>query len=159
MNRNQMIQFAVIAEKQGYEAAKKVIMESKDSKLDKDFALHIAYLSEKYGQVIGQDAIYFPDKYDKRTENEKIADAIAGSSAHLNPDFGKEKGYRIGGLEEVPGTHCLRPIELPKEEAGSIAAMINQGTADIISNPGMGAQQAMEQGQFLRDFKERLEGK
>lgn len=75
MNRNQMIQFAVIAEKQGYEAAKKVIMESKDSKLDKDFALHIAYLSEKYGQVIGQDAIYFPDKYDKRTENEKRKDS------------------------------------------------------------------------------------
>ena len=148
MNRNQMIQFAVMAEKQGYEAAKKVIMESKDSKLDKDFALHIAYLSEKYGQVIGQDAIYFPDKYDKRTESEKIADAIAGSSVHLNPDFGKEKGYRIGGLEEVPGTHSLRPIELPKEEAGSIAAMINQGTA------GMSAQQAMEKGQFLRDFKE-----
>lgn len=160
--KNQLIQFAVMAEKQGYEAVKKVIVESKVPGLDKDFALHIAYLSEKYGQVIGQDAIYFPEKYDKRTENEKIADQIAGSSKHLNPDFGKEeKLYRVGGLEEVPGTNGSgwRMPTPNKEECSGIAAMINQGTADIINNPGMEARQAMKQGQFLRDFQTRLEGK
>lgn len=160
--KNQLIQFAVMAEKQGYAAVKKVIMESKNADMDKDFALHIAYLSEKFGQIIGQDAIYFPEKYDKRTESEKIADMIAGSSVHLNPEFGKEtKLYHVGGLEEVPGTNggAWRMPKPNKEECSSIANMINQGTADIINNPGMEARKAMEQGQFLRDFQSRLENK
>lgn len=155
--KNQLIHFAVLAEKQGYEAAKKVIMESKDAGLDKDFALHIAYLSEKYGQLIGQDAIYFPEKYDKRSENEKIADMIAGNNAHLNPEFGKEeKLYREGGLEEVPGTNG-RVFGMPtpnKEECLSIAAMINQGTADIINNPDIEANKAIEKEQFLRGLQQ-----
>ena len=161
-NQNQLIHFAVLAEKQGYEAAKKVIMESKDAGLDKNFALHIAYLSEKYGQVIGQDAIYFPEKYDKRSESEKIADQITGSSEHLNPDFGKEtKLYRVGGLEEVPGTNGIawRMPKPNKEECSNIAAMINQGTADIINNPGMEARKAIGKEQFLRDFQARSENK
>lgn len=135
--RNQLIQFALLAEKQGYEAAKKVIAESEVPGLDKDFALHIAYLSEKFGQVIGQDAIYFPDKYDKRTENEKIADQIAGSSKHLNPEFGKEeKLYRVGGLEEVPGTNggSWRMPTPNKEECSVIAGMINKGTTEVLAN-------------------------
>lgn len=133
--RNQLFLFATMAEKQGYEAAKKAIMESKTPGLDKDFALHIAYLSEKYGQVIGQDAIYFPEKYDKRSENEKIADMIAGNSAHLNPEFGKEeKLYRIGGLEEVQGTGVYRMPTPNKEECASIADMINKGTTKELAD-------------------------
>lgn len=154
--KNQLIQFAVLAEKKGYEATKKVIMESKDEGLDKDFALHIAYLSEKYGQVIGQDAIYFPERYDKRTDSEKIADSITGSSVHLNPEFGKEtKLYHIGGLEEVPGTNgCAWRMPKPnKEECSSIAAMINRGTQDILEHPGINPADAMANANLLRELK------
>lgn len=154
--RNQLIQFAVMAEKQGYEAVKKVIVESKVPGLDKDFALHIAYLSEKYGQVIGQDAIYFPEKYDKRTDNEKLADQIAGSSEHLNPDFyDKDKIYRIGGLEEVPGTNgsVYRMPTPNKEDCASIAAQINRGTQDIMEHPGIDPAEAITHANLLRELK------
>lgn len=157
--KNQLIQFALLAEKQGYEAAKKAITESKTPGLDKDFALHIAYLSGKFGQVIGQDAIYFPDKYDKRTENEKIADQIAGSSKHLNPDFKKdEKSYLVGGLEEVAGTggRSWQTYKPNKEECTGIASMINQGTLDIIASPDKNPLQAMADGELARQLQERL---
>lgn len=157
--KNQLFHFAVMAEKQGYSAVKKVIMESKVAGLDKDFALHIAYLSEKFGQIIGQDAIYFPEKYDKRTENEKIADQIAGSSIHLNPDFKKEeKCYLVGGLQEVPGT-CgsgWQTYKPNKEECNGIASMINQGTLDIMSSPGKNPLQAMADGELARKLQEGL---
>lgn len=156
MNKNQLIQFALLAEKQGYEAAKKVITEFKDPELDKGFALHVAHLSAKYDYSVGKDCIDFPDKYDKRTDSEKITDQITGSSVHLDPDFGKEtKLYHVGGLEEVPGTNggAWRMPTPNKEECSSIADMINQGTADIINNPGMEAHKAMDKGQFLRDFQ------
>lgn len=154
MNKNQLIQFALLAEKQGYEATKKVITEFKDPEMDKGFALHMAHLSAKYGYLVGKDCIDFPDKYDKRTDSEKIADQITGSSVHLDPDFNKEtKLYHVGGLEEVPGTNggAWRIPTPNKEERSSIADMINQGTADIVNRPGIDPAEAMRQGQFLRD--------
>lgn len=157
--KNQLIQFALLAEKQGYEAAKKAITESKTPGLDKDFALHIAYISEKYGQAVGQDAIYFPEKYDKRTEKEKIADSIAGSSVHLNPDFGKEeKAYQVGGLQEVPGTNgtVWQAPKADKEGCSGIANMINQGTLDIMGSPGKNPMQAIADGELSRQLQEGL---
>lgn len=154
--RNQLFLFATMAEKQGYEAAKKAIMVCKTPGLDKDFALHIAYLSEKYGQVIGQDAIYFPEKYDKRSESEKIADMIAGNNAHLNPEFGKEeKLYKMGGLVEIPGTNggAFGMPKPNKEECLSIAAMIDRGTQDILEHPGINPAEAMANANLLRELK------
>lgn len=70
----------------------------------------------------------------------------------------EEKMYRVGGLEEVPGTNGVI-WQLPKpnkEECSGIAAMINQGTLDIMSNPDKDPLQAMADNDAKRKLKESL---
>lgn len=161
MNKSVLVQFALLAEKQGYVAAATEIKKTwnKNSDWDIDWALRIAHLSEKFGYSVARQAIDNPDKFDNRTEKEKIADTIAGNNAHLNPDFGKEeKLYRDGGLEEVPGTNgtVLQMPKADKEGCSGIASMINQGTLDIMGSPDKNPLQAMADGELARKLQEGL---
>lgn len=164
MNKNQLISFALLADKQGYAAAAKSIKEqwSSNSDWDKDWALRIAYLADKRGYSIAQQAVNNPHDFDNRTEEEKIADTISGNNAHLNPELkelkpNKEQLYRGGGLEEVSGTNGL-VWQIPKpnkEDCSGIAALIDQGTQDIMERPGIDQEEAMRDANFLRELKEK----
>ena len=100
---------------------------------------------QRYGQHAARQfeaAIYTRKRQLEPQDTKGIAEMInAGTRA-------------IAGDDYHFGTEVLEQRQTAKKEASDIAKMINQATADIISNPGMSPGEAITLGQLRRELQD-----